>query len=252
VNVFSGESNGDTLYDCIADDLGVVPDRRVQVLVCVEGPHDVDFFAAVSRILHKWDNTVPDLGSNPRIACLPLGGSTLKQWTDRRYLRGLHLKEAHIYDRGTDAPPKYQQYVDNINGLGPDHYAVLTGKREAENYLHPDAIREEMNVTVAVTAQDSVPEAVARAVHEASGSPKPWDELEEKTKGGKISNAKRRLNGGVVARMTHERLSAMDTNAEIESFLRQVATRLTPLHLQAEPPVEAEEAIALAAGAVVR
>jgi hypothetical protein len=156
----------------------------------------------------------------------------------------------HIYDRGPDTPPKYQQNVDDINGRGPDHYAVLTGKREAENYLHPDAIREEMNVTVAVTDQDSVPEAVARAVHEASGSSKPWDELREKTKGDKISNAKRRLNGGVVTRMTHERLSAMDTNADIESFLRQVATRLTPLHLQAEPSLEAEEAIALAAGAV--
>jgi hypothetical protein len=248
VAVASGEANGETLYDCIADDLGVIPDSRVQVLVCVEGPHDVDFFTAVSRILHRQDNTLPNLESDPRIACLPLGGSTLRQWTDRRYLRGLHLKEVHIYDRGSDAPPKYQQCVNDVNGLGPDHYAVLTGKREAENYLHPDAIREEMDVTVAVTDQGSVPEAVARAVHEASGSATPWDELREKTRSDKISSAKRHLNGGVVTRMTRERLIAMDANAEIESFLRQVATRLTPLHLQAEQPVEAEGAVAVAAG----
>jgi energy-coupling factor transporter ATP-binding protein EcfA2 len=252
VTIASGESNGETLYDRIANDLGVIPDRRVQVLICVEGPHDVNFFTAMSRILREQDDTLPNLDSDPRIAYLPMGGSTLKQWTDERYLRGLHLKEVHIYDRGPDTPPKYQQNVDDVNGWGPDHYAVLTGKREAENYLHPDAIREEMDVTVAVTDQDSVPEAVARAMHEASGSPKPWDELGEKTKGDKISNAKRRLNGGVVTRMTHERLSAMDTSADIESFLRQVATRLTPLHLQAEPPVEAAEAIALASGAVAR
>jgi energy-coupling factor transporter ATP-binding protein EcfA2 len=247
VAVASGESNGESLYDRIADDLGVIPDSRVQVLVCVEGPHDVNFFTAMSRILHKQDNTLPDLDSDPRIACLPLGGSTLRQWTDRRYLKGLHLKEVYIFDRGTDAPPKNQQDVDAVNGSRPDHYAVLTGKREAENYLHPDAIREEMDVTVEVTDQNSVPEAVARALHAASGSPKLWDELEEKTRGDKISNAKRRLNGDVVNRMTHERLSAMDTKSEIKSFLRQVATRLTPLHLQAEQPAEPEEASRVAA-----
>ena len=252
VTVASGESNGETLYDRIADDLGVIPDRRVQVLVCVEGPHDVNFFTAVSRILNRQDNTLPDVDADPRIALLPLGGSTLKQWTDKRYLRGLRLKEVHIYDRGTDTPPKYQQYVDTINGFGPDCYAVLTGKREAENYLHPDAIREAMDVTVAVTDQDSVPEAVARAVHEASGSPKPWDELEEKTKGEKISNAKRHLNGEVVAKMTYEQLHAMDPNAEIESLLRQVAAQLSPLHLAPDRPVEAAEAAPIAAGAVAR
>lgn len=177
VVVASGESKGETLYGCIADDLGVIPDTRVQVLVFFEGPHDITFFTALSRILHKHDNTLPDLDSDPRIAPLPLGGSTLEQWVRRRYLRGLHLSEVHIYDRGTGTPPKYQQHVDEINGQGSRQYAVLTGKREAENYLHPDAIREEMNVAVAVTDQDSVPEAVARALHQASEPPKPWTSL---------------------------------------------------------------------------
>ncbi|MGE5486339.1 MAG: ATP-binding protein [bacterium] len=246
VVVASGESNGETLYDCIADDLGVIPDTRVQVLVCVEGPHDVNFLSSISRTIHAHDNGLPDLGSDPRIACLPLGGSTLKQWIDRRYLRGLRLKEVHIYDRGTDIPPKYQRNVDEINGLGPDQYAVLTGKREAENYLHPDAILEEMNVAVTVTADGSVPEAVARAVHEASGSPKGWEELDEKTRSDKISNAKRRLNGAVVNRMTYDRICAMDPNGEFESLLRQVAARLTPLHLRPEQPAAAAEAVPIA------
>jgi predicted ATPase len=234
VVVASGESNGEDLYGRIADDLGVIPDTRIQVLVFVEGPHDVNFFAAVSRILHRRDNIFPELDSDPRIACLPLGGSTLKQWIERRYLRGLHFKELHVFDRGTDTTPKYQQQVDDINRASPDRYAVLTGKREAENYLHPDAIYEEMKVTVEVTDQDSVPESVARAVHDASGSPRAWDELEEKTKDKKISNAKRRLNAGAVNRMTYERLSVMDPNADIENFLRQVAARLMPLGLQLE------------------
>lgn len=248
VKVASGETNGESLYGCIADDLGVIPDQRVQALVCVEGPHDINLYTALSRILNQQDNTILDLASEPRVACLPLGGSTLHQWVQNRYLRGLHLKELHIYDRGTDAPPKYQQNVDEVNALGPDYYAVLTGKREAENYLHPDAINEEMGVVIAVDAQHSVPEAVARALHEGSAAPKPWDELEEEARQQKISNAKRRLNGAVASRMTYERLVAMDPNGDIQGFLRAIAARLSPLHSHADQPIELGGAAQLAAG----
>lgn len=248
VKVSSGETDGESLFGCIADDLGVIPDKRVQMLVCVEGPHDINLYTALSRVLHKHDNTIPDLASESRLACLPLGGSTLHQWVQKRYLGGLHLKEVHIYDRGIDTPPKYQHNVDAINDLGPDHYAVLTGRREAENYLHHDAISEEMAVIVTVDAQNSVPEAVARALHEASAAPKPWAEVEEETRQQKISNAKRRLNGPVASRMTYDRLNAMDPDGDIESFLREIAARLSPLHLHPEQPVESGEPAPVGAG----
>jgi putative ATP-dependent endonuclease of the OLD family len=248
VKIASGHTDGESLYSCIADDLGVLPDKRVQMLVCVEGAHDINFYTTLSRILHKQDNTLPDLSSDPRVACLPLGGSTLHQWVEKQYLDGLHLKEAHIYDRDTETPPKYEGDVVAINARGPDHYAVLTGKREAENYLHPDAINEEMGVVVTVEDLNSVPETTARAVHEKSEAATPWDQLKEETREQKISRAKRRLNGPVACRMTYDRLIAMDPNGDIEKFLREIAARLSPLHLHAEPPVEAVEPAPVGAG----
>src|SRR5690606_4062603 len=48
--------SGIDVFGQVAEALGVTPDSRVQVLVCVEGPTDVLAFKALSDALHKVDS----------------------------------------------------------------------------------------------------------------------------------------------------------------------------------------------------
>ncbi|WP_439815019.1 ATP-binding protein [Zavarzinia sp. CC-PAN008] len=207
----------------IANDLGVLPDRRVQVLVCVEGPHDIEFLERISQILRKEYDDVVDLKTDHRVALVPLGGGTLKQWVEKRYLRGLSIPEVHIYDRDVSIPPKYKAACDLVNARGDRSWAVLTAKREIENYLHPDAIAEAMDgLSVSFDDFSDVPKIIAEAVHNNSASEVPWSDVIERKLNQKISNAKKHLNKDVVDRMSIRRLEESDKDGEILGWLRRI------------------------------
>ncbi|HHW4680387.1 MAG TPA: ATP-binding protein, partial [Xylella taiwanensis] len=168
----------DTDLAVIARELGVLADRCVQALVCVEGTNDIEFLERISSMLKPDFADVVDFTSDSRVALVPLGGGSLKQWVAKHYLRNLGLPEVHIYDRDDATPPKYQQECDAVNARGDGSWAVMTSKRELENYLHPDAISEGMpGIVVTFTDTCDVPSIVAQAVHAASESGKPWAEI---------------------------------------------------------------------------
>jgi putative ATP-dependent endonuclease of the OLD family len=216
-------SKGEGIFRIVANDLGVLPDHRVKVLVCVEGPNDCNFFNHISRLLHRRDPAIPSLSEDPRIAFFHLGGSTLVQWVNKHYLSELNRPEIHLYDRGTDQPPKFQVAAEAVCARGDGSYAVLTGKRELENYLHSDAIREALNVEIEFGDQDNVPELAGKALYNnALERSCPWDELTDEKKGKKISHVKSRLNEDVPLRMTLERLQERDPEAELETWLRRI------------------------------
>jgi putative ATP-dependent endonuclease of the OLD family len=214
---------GPDILHTVANDLGVLADHRIKALVCLEGPHDVTFLKSISQILHADNGEIIDLENDPRVAVFPTGGSSLMQWVQERYLKGLNRPEVHLYDRGSEDPPKYQRAVNEVNRRIDGSYAVLTQKREIENYLHPDAIQEEFGIQVAFGDADRVPEIVAAAIHDASPDPvRPWAELEIEAREKKIGNAKRRLNLGAVKRMTLGRLRISDPAGNLENWLRTV------------------------------
>jgi putative ATP-dependent endonuclease of the OLD family len=129
----------------IASDLGIIPDKRVRVLVCVEGPHDVKFLKNINRVLLSADPQVIDIANDPRVALVVLGGSSLLEWVNQHYLRNLSLPEIHLYDRdvmGADGTYKYEAAKDAVNARTDGSRGYLTEKRELENYLHIDAINE--------------------------------------------------------------------------------------------------------------
>ena len=149
--VCSNDLNGRKV--CIADndviktvvaDLGIIPDKRAKVLVCVEGPHDLQFLRRMVGLLRAEDDSVIDMFANPRVALVVLGGSTLKEWVNQHYLKNVGLPEIHIYDRDElkNGKYKYQDDKDAVNSRGDGSIAFLTKKREMENYLHIDAINE--------------------------------------------------------------------------------------------------------------
>jgi energy-coupling factor transporter ATP-binding protein EcfA2 len=213
----------------IANELGVLPDQRVQVLVFVEGTNDIEFLEHISAMLTPEMDDVIDFTSDNRVALVPLGGGSLKQWVAKRYLRNLNLPEVHVYDRDDATPPKYQAECDKVNARGNGSWAVLTTKREIENYLHPDAIADGLDgIAVTVTDTCDVPLIVAEAIHASSGSTKPWAEVltDAKELGNRINRAKKRLNRDAAAKMTAERLAESDAAGEISGWLRRIHAML--------------------------
>lgn len=207
----------------IADELGVIPDNRVRVFVCVEGPNDVAFLKHMARILlAEGDEAGFDPDNTPEIVFLPLGGSTLRDWVSSHYLKPLGRPEIHIYDRDTDYPPKNKAQVDIVNQRNNGSMAFLTNKREAENYLHPDAIREVLDVEVEISDDNDVPEMVARAIHEREKGTERWEQLSDEKRKKKEGRAKHRLNNEVAAAMTVERLRERNALDEIRSWLSAI------------------------------
>lgn len=213
----------DDVYRSIAENLGVLPDNRVQVLVCVEGPNDVTCLSHLSHTLHQHDSTLPSLANDPRIVLFPLGGSTLRQWVEGHYLKSLRRPEVHIYDNDVS---KYQSACDAVNQRGDGSWATLTGKRELENYLHPEAIYEVYGVRVTFNDQDDVPLLVAETVHNADPSSSAWSSLTDEKIGKKVSKVKRRLNSEAAQKMTVTHIQEIDPDGHIESWLQRIASSL--------------------------
>ena len=216
--VVNNTCDDETLQE-IALQLGVLPDKRIQVLFCVEGPTDVDFFLHISSVFHGHDSSLPNLLHDKRVAILPLGGSTLKQWAEKFYSQNLSLPEVHVYDRDIATPPTYQVAVDRVNARGNGSWAGLTNKREIENYLHHDALYEAFGVSCAFTGTCNVPERLSAEVN-ADGA--------AQTRFGMVNSgrAKKLLHERATRNMTLERVRAMDDENEIETWLRHIADRL--------------------------
>ncbi len=215
-NTSPSVQNGADAFGEIADTLGLIPDSRVKVLICVEGPTDVEAFCYLSSALHKKDNSIPDLRVDPSYAFVPLGGSSLKHWINAKYLQGLRIPEAHIYDADVE---DYAVSVDEVNSrddkLGS--WAVQTNKHEIECYLHQDAIFDAFGVNVDVVDRPTVDNpSVPSAFAKLYSSHKGFDHTMKDTK------AKTYLSRAF-EHMTAERIRERDPEGEIEGWLRKIS-----------------------------
>ena len=220
--------SGDDVCEKVAADLGVLPDRRTKVLICVEGPHDVRVMKHLSLILNTSNSSIPYIPNDPRIAIIPLGGSTLVEWVQNHYLKNLGLPEIHIYDRGIENPPKYERMCGEVNKRSDRSWAILTKRKEIENYLHPDSIKEvfELSETLQLGDNDDIPMIVAKLQHERSDSDKTWDELGEEKQEKKIKRVKQRLCDEVISKMSEKHLREIGVYGEIKSWFDEISKRL--------------------------
>jgi putative ATP-dependent endonuclease of the OLD family len=139
---------GADIFTKVAETLGVTPDSRVKVLICLEGPTDVDAIKCLSKALALKYPKLPDLSIDDRIAYVLMGGSTLKHWVNNNYLRGLGKPEFHLYDNDVAT---YQTSIDEVN-LRPDKSCgLLTKKLEIESYLHPTAVKNAFDIDIEIT-----------------------------------------------------------------------------------------------------
>ncbi|HDY8021427.1 TPA: hypothetical protein ACGVB5_004918, partial [Vibrio vulnificus] len=219
-------AHDDTTFAQIKDSLGMFANHNVKVFVGVEGPNDIEYLKRMSSMLAPNETDIVDLGqaeANGYLVFIPMGGSTLELWTSR--LEGLDVPEVHILDRDVEppAPAKYQLAADRVNERGQRSF--ITAAREMENYIHYQAINQEFNLllTENYTSFEDVPKLIARAVHEASESTTPWDELDVKKRGNKESQVKKRLNRQTLGFMTPEYLSEIDTQDDVRTWLREIS-----------------------------
>ena len=219
--IFTGGGGTNKLF---ATSLGVLPDNSIKLFIGIEGRHDITFLKWMSKLLRAAGIDALDLEQmelNGELIFFPLGGSSLALWTSR--LEPLSRPEFHLFDRDFVPPlaAKYQNEANTINQRARCK-ALITAKRESENYLHYSAINEayaQCAIALGLGANfgdfEDVPSKVAEIVHGASGSPTPWVNLDADTRDKKISNAKTRLNNVAASLMTKARLDAVDPNGEV-------------------------------------
>lgn len=204
---------GSDVFGEVAKTLGVTPDSRVKVLLCVEGPTDVAAIKSLSKALHMEDNSLPNLENDDRVAFVVLGGGTLKHWVDEYYLRALKKKEVHIYDRDVAS---YADATAKVNARQDGSWAVQTRKHEIESYLHSAAIVEAFNVTIEVTDHPVDGKATPKRFAEAYSATQGFDSIMSDRK------AKLRLAERAFPRMTAARIHERDPQGEVRDWMTKI------------------------------
>ena len=194
------------------------------IFLVVEGVNDIQFLRRISAILHSDDPHISDLSAMERrgeLIFVPFGGGDLSLWTDR--LAGLGRPEFHLYDR--EMPPESQsrQCIADAVNQRPQCRAVLTKKRNLENYLAPSAIREAGAVDITFADCDDVAELVAQQMHARLDGQPPWNDLPARTRKRRRDRVKKWLNTRAVERMTPRRLAERDPKGEVRSWLATIA-----------------------------
>jgi len=214
------KSKNETVYREIADRLGILPNyldtQNLKVIVCVEGPTDVEFIKHASKLWSEKDDLIPNLYEDTRVAFIPLGGSNLRHWVERRYLRNLNLPEVHIYDRDKDQ--KYKKECELINRRGDGSWCTLTKKLMIENYYHPDVIK--MIFKVDITVEDD--EDIVTKIKEEVKSIDPDGLHGLPKRKGEIKNW---LAEKALPNMTLDHLIERDPYEEVRGWLRVIADK---------------------------
>ena len=206
--------SGVDVFAKVASTLGLTPDSRVKVLVCVEGPTDVVALKHLSRALHIGDSKRINLSTDPRIAFVLMGGGTLVHWVNEYYLRGIGCKEFHLYDSDVKI---YQKSIDEVNRRGDGSFGTVTNKYEIENYLHKDAVVDAYGVVIDV---DDLPGAdnkgVPKLFAEAYSAKMKFDGIM------KDNTAKNYLSDKAFSFMTEARILERDPQNEVISWLNKI------------------------------
>lgn len=200
----------DAVWETIAEELGVVPDNRVKVLLCVEGPTDVEALKSLSSALHAQDSRILNLSADPRVAFVLLGGGNLTHWVNEHYLKDLNRPEVHIYDNDV---AKYQTHIDTVNSRTDGSWGTLTSKREIESYLDSEAIKHSMNVTITFGDHDDVPKLVSDALASEPA-------LTNLNPG----NVKKKLADLAFPLMTADRIAARDPDGDILGWFSKIGS----------------------------
>lgn len=200
--------------------------RHRPVIVVVEGQFDIEFLRRISRTLHAADSAVPNLATEEtdgNVILVPFGGGGHAEWISR--FQSLRLPEFHLFDRETSPETENRLATAAAINVRPGCRAVVMQRRSLENYLHPEAITDAFDVSVAFTPQCPVVQRLATELHRSGSFAVPWQELSRKGQHRLFNRLKRRLNTTAADHMTVARIQQADPAGEIHSWLATI-TRL--------------------------
>lgn len=180
------------------------------IIYAVEEPetNDVAFLTAISRIAHQSDQTIIDINMSQNVVILPLGGSVLKEWVNLNYLKKLNTQEYHIYD--SDNTDAHASDCAQVNQRGDGSSARMTHKREMENYIHSDIVREVFGVQIEIDDTMDVSTEISNIIR--TGNPE----------GYRPDTVKKKLNKRCAPRMTMQLLHERDPEDEVLGWLRDI------------------------------
>ncbi|AJO24444.1 ATP-binding protein [Weizmannia coagulans] len=136
--------NEDIKMQQITKTLGILPSIHSRVVICVEGPNDVNFIKNINKFVPEFKEII-DL-ENADISIYYLGGSNLKAWVNEDHFRKSNIFEFHLYDGDI---PKYRDIVNTMNEKNDGRrFGVVTSLREMENYIPPRLIEEQFGVNL--------------------------------------------------------------------------------------------------------
>lgn len=139
----------------VAEELGVEPSDQIygfKAVMFVEGTTDCDSFNTVVETFYNAGKLVATL-ENKQIGILPGGGANLKHWVTRKAIKGLNRKYAVILDSdrcsSSDKVSKeklnLKLEIERDGGI-----CFILRKREIENYLHPDVIKNKTDKNIVI------------------------------------------------------------------------------------------------------
>ncbi|ABY44618.1 ATP-binding protein [Bacillus mycoides] len=217
-------NSNDEVYLQIAEQLGILPDKRASVFLCVEGKNDVSFLKHISRVLYSEGEIGFQLDENSEIVIFPVGGcSSLKQFVFEHYLKEFNLPYIYIMDKDDkEADHKdFRQIREKLSGLNNNSELFVTERREMENYLCPELIKrfvfdryrfaEEVSFELNIRQETNVPKIIQEFLKDnehllgSANAPR-----EETIKGW--------LNGTIATRMTVDKLKDLNVYEEIKRW----------------------------------
>ncbi|QDU63252.1 hypothetical protein Pan216_41300 [Planctomycetes bacterium Pan216] len=209
----------------ITTDPALVNDNNlVRILIVVEGTNDTEFLRRISQMLHRHDESLPnlhDMEKKGEAIFVPFGGGNVEAWTNR--LAPLGKPEFHLFDHELPPETDYRREAAELINRRERCRAVLTRKRSLENYLHPSAIQGAGDVEVMFDDFDPVAEIVGRRLLERTPTEEPWEQRTRRARNRAAHRAKRWLNTTVADHMTVELLSESDPDREIVSWMRVIS-----------------------------
>jgi putative ATP-dependent endonuclease of OLD family len=223
------EIGNDSNIEKIAKTLGVLPSlekqaEQVKVFLCLEGPTDITFFNNIAPLFGV------DLKNDPRIVSISLGGGTLGHWVTNNYLKKLNKQEVHIYDKDEDL--KYQEFVNEVNNRGLNHFAILTQKRELENYFHESIIvpsfkvNDGFEITIAIDDESDIPTTIAKLRHNQRSPGKIWEDQGKNYRDKCCGHVKKYMSTITSNQMTVDVLKSRNAFDEVNKWFDEIKNRL--------------------------
>lgn len=155
---------------------------------------------------------------------MPAGGGDFRPWLTR--LSALGRAEFYLFDRETTpVSQQREQWAAALNAR-PACRAFVTRYRSLNNYLHVDAVREGLGVTITFSPTDDVAETVARKSFRPSTDYSAWDHLSRRAKRRQRDRVKGRLNTEAVDRMTFELLAQSAPAGDVIGWLTVIGELL--------------------------